>query len=515
MNAKARRKQRRMMTEGGNALSFSAAAIDPEMVGTQQPPAFDPEQEYFLGYGMPTIGAQRYPAQKLDRFDCVSFDTLRQMLNDPEICADARTLRDLVLADGVEIEPCYQGHSVPDDSPEYARAAEIADHCKRSLAGLRKPIKSTLEGLIEGALVYGHKTAEMTWKMGTGPDAGRLVLDRLALKDYRSLDFVLDPFSNHIGFTPRSASLSGTSTLTVIPREKFLHLSLNEEDEDPRGRSSIRPGHTAWNFKLNVWPEYYRWLQTAALPGLIGTLPPKALGDVQRNADGTVKTGARQLSPSEAMAAGLEAMKAAGVAVIPNGATVDQLEAAGEGAGYQTAINLSDAQIGKAILRQTLATGEAQFGTRAQSQTHLDVLDMVVWNLRNALASVLRRDLIRQMVRYNFGEDALDYVPEVELGDSERRDWAKDATAAASLAGELTDSQWLAICAQLGIPAPLPGEQPRNRVIAEQMQPAAGDAQTPGDSGVGPSDNSQDSGRRAAFWNRVRAPFVRVRRVFR
>lgn len=501
------------MTAGSNALSFSASAIEPEPIGTQQPPAFDPEQEYLYGYGLPTVGTQRYSAQKYEPCGYVSFEVLRQMLNDPEVSSDVRTLRDMVLADGVEIQPGYLDDSVPDDSPEYARAAEIADHVKRSFAALNKPLKTTLEGLLEGALSYGHKTAETTWKMGTGLDASKIVLARLALKDYRSLDFVLDAFSNHIGFTPRSAALSGSST--IIPREKFLHLALNEEDEDPRGRSSIRPGHTAWNFKLNVWPEYYRWLQTAALPGRIGTLPPKPLGDVQRNPDGTAKAGGRQLSPAEAMTAALESMESAGVAVIPNGATVEQLEASGEGTGYQIGINLADAQIGKAILRQTLATGEAQFGTRAQSQTHLDVLDMVVWNLRGHLARILQKDIVRQMIRYNFGDDALAYCPIVSLGDSERRDWATDATAASSLAGELTDSQWLAICSQLGIPAPLPGEQPRNRVIAEQMQPATGDAQTPRDSGVGPSDNSQSSGRRAAFWSRFSAPFVRVRRAIR
>jgi hypothetical protein len=513
MNSKGRRKQQRL-TRGNNALAISAAAIEPEMNGAQQSPAYDPEQEYFLGYGMSHgLGTQRYPAQKFDPCDQVSFETLRQMLNDPEISSDVRTLRDLVLSDGVEIMAAFQNEAISEDSPEYKRAQEIADHCKRSLQGLHKPLKATLEGLLEGAIVYGHKTAEITWQMGMGEDAGRLVLRRVALKDYRSLDFVLDSFSNHIGFTPRSAAVSGTSTQTIISREKFLHLALNEEDEDPRGRSSIRPANTAWNFKLSTWPEYYRWLQTAALPGLIGKLAPKQTGDVQRNTDGTVKSGGRQLSPAEAMASALEAMKSAGVAVVPNGAEVDQLEAAGEGAGYQAAINLADAQIGKAILRQTLATGEAQFGTRAQSQTHLEVLDMVVWNLRGHLARVLQKDIVRQMVRYNFGEEALPYTPTVAMGDSERRDWSKDATAASAIEGALTDSQWQSITMQLGIPAPLPGEQPRNRVMAEQMQPATG-VQQPGDSGNDTPEGQQGARRRlASLWSRFTAPFVRMRRA--
>jgi len=479
------------MTNGSIALSLSAVAIEPEEIGNQVISAYDPEQEYFLGAGMSYgVGAQRFPSEKTDRCNHVTFETLRQMLNDPEVSSDVRTLRDMVLSDGIEILPAFQGDAVPDDSPEFVRAQEIAEHCKRSLQSLSKPLKTTLEGLIEGALNYGHKTAEITWQMGTDLDAGKLILRRIALKDYRSLNFVLDSFSNHLGFTPRSASIA--STVTIIPREKFLHLALNEEDEDPRGRSSTRPAYTAWQFKLSAWPEYYRWLQTAALPGLIGRLAPKQPGDVQRNADGTVKSGGRQLSPAEAMAGALEAMKSAGVAVIPNGSEVDQLEASGEGQGFDAAIKLSDAQMGKAVLRQTLATGEAQFGTRAQSQTHLNVLDMVVWNLRGHLARLLQKDIVRQMIRYNFGEEALPYMPIVSLGDSERRDWSKDAMAAAALEGSLTDSQWLAVTTQLGIPAPLPGEKPRNHAIAEQMEPR----------GLPIEGDKRDDGSRARFLGR-------------
>lgn len=515
MNAKARRKQKRQ-THGANALSLSAAAIDPEQVGMQKAPAFDSDQEYILGYGLSFgYGTQRIPAEKFDPRSCVTFEMLGAMMNDPEVAADVRTLRDMVLSDGIELSPAYLDAIVGEESPEYARAVEIAEHCNRSMGGLRKSLKTTLESWIEDGLVYGNKTAEITWRPGEGLDAGRIVLARIACKDYRSLDIVLDAYSNHVGFCARSTGLSAASTRTIIPREKFLHLTINEKDEDPRGRSCVRPAFLAYDFKSSTWPEYYRWLQAAALPGLIGILPVNAKGDVQRNPDGTPKAGAKPNSAAETTAQALANIKNLGVAVLPNGMTVDQLESADDGHGFSDAIGTCDGQIGKAILRQTLATGEAQFGTRAQSQTHLDILDLVVWNLRGLVAQVLRADLIRQMVRYNFGEDAVAYMPLVSLGDSERRDWAQDATAAAAIAGELTDSQWNAITSQLGIPAPQPGEQSRSRAAAESMQPPATPAQDPAGIRDAPTGQAYGGRRPAAKTRGLSAPFVRVRGAIR
>lgn len=435
-------------------------------LATPQGAPVQSDAEYISGYGlsfgayMRQLGTQPADATAPE----VTFETYRQMMNDPEVSSDVRTLRDMVLADGVQLSPAADGKPIADDSPEYARANEIAEFCQRAMLATRKPLKKTLKGLLEGALAYGHKTAEITWKIGTGIDRGRLVLDRVALKDHRTLNFVVDAFWNLIGFAPRQGA-QGLGTQETIPREKFIHLSLHEEDEDPRGRSSIRPVYTAWCFKLLAWPEYRRWLENCALPPTIGKLAPKQPGDVQRNADGTKKSNT-VVSPAEAFGQALASLKNASYMVVPNGAEVDQLQSAGDGGGFERAIGVADGQIAKGILYQTLATGEAQFGTRAQSETHMGVLDLLVWELKGEVADVISSDLIRQIVRYNFGDDALRFAPLVSLGDSERRDWSKDARAAAMLESAVTDSQWNAITTQLGLPAPLPGERPRREESA-------------------------------------------------
>jgi len=495
-----RSRKNRFRTAGANALadapSFQAAVTDPSNGGQSSATAdFDPQLEYVAGYGQAYSALERWiPAQTYDPKALeVTFETYRQMLNDPEVCSDIRTLVQMALADGVQLAPAVEYKPVDDDAPEFAQAFEITQFCERAMSTLRKPLEDSLEGIVEGAFTYGHKTAEITWQLSeSGFDQGKLVLDRIAQKDYRTLDFVVDRFWNHLGFTPRTPA-ENLPARAIIPREKFFHLALHEEDEDPRGRSSIRPVYTAWTFKCMTWPEYFRWLQNCALPTTVGKLAPKQPGDVRRNSDGTAKAGGRQLSPAEAFSEALAQLKNAGYMVVPNGAEVDQLEVVGEGQGFDRSITVADSQISKGILFQTLATSEAQFGTRAQSETHMGVLDLLVWWLKGKIGKAIKYDLVEKIIRYNFGDEALRFCPIVALGDTERRDWATDATAAVALSSEITDSQWHAVTEQIGLPPPLPGEQPRGMARAQQI--ADERVQTP----VPPDE---DSGRR--FKPRVR-----------
>lgn len=486
-----RSRKNRFRTIGANALkdapSVQALTLPALPINDSKPsPAidFDPELEYIAGFGQGFGALERQiPAQPHDpKAPEVTFETYRQMLNDPEVSSDVRTLVQMALADGMQLAPAVEGKPVDDDAPEFARAFEIAQFSERAMMSLSKPLEDSLEGIVEGALTFGHKTAEITWKISeSGVDRGKLLPIRLAQKDYRTLDFVVDKFWNLLGFTPRTPT-QNLPARAIIPREKFFHLALHEEDEDPRGRSSIRSVFTAWTFKCMTWPEYKRWLDNCALPSIVGKTAPKQPGDVQRNTDGTAKAGGKPLSPAEAMRDALVNLKNASVAVLPNGAEVDQLEVVGEGAGFERAINVADSQISKGILFQTLATSEAQFGTRAQSETHLNVLDLLVWWLKSKIAKAVKSDLIEKIIRYNFGDEALRFCPTVSLGDTERRDWSKDATAAVALSPEIADSQWQSVTDQLGLPRPLPGEQSRGMV--RQQQIAEQRVQTPAREGA-------------------------------
>jgi phage gp29-like protein len=68
-------------------------------------------------------------------------------------------------------------------------------------------------------------------------------------------------------------------------------------------------------------------------------------------------------------------------------------------------------------------------------------IDLIVFWLRDTAAEMVRYDIFKPLVRYNFGEDAADeLLPKTSYGDTEARDWAVDAAAAAKLAANLTES---------------------------------------------------------------------------
>ena len=89
-----------------------------------------------------------------------------------------------------------------------------------------------------------------------------------------------------------------------------------------------------------------------------------------------------------------------------------------------------DEQISKAILGQTL-TSDSGGGSYAQSKTHNDVRhDLTVADCK-ALASTLRRDLIRPLCIFNFGEDKR--IPYIRFDCEESEDLTQTATILGTL----------------------------------------------------------------------------------
>ncbi|EPR07668.1 DUF935 domain-containing protein [Ruminiclostridium papyrosolvens] len=92
--------------------------------------------------------------------------------------------------------------------------------------------------------------------------------------------------------------------------------------------------------------------------------------------------------------------------IIPDGTEIDFKEAAKTSSTdvYERLARYCDEQMSKAILGQTL-TSDSGGGSFAQSKTHNEVRhDLTVADCK-ALAATLRRDIIRPLVLFNFGED--------------------------------------------------------------------------------------------------------------
>lgn len=415
----------------------------------------NPEKEYVAGgfINTGTEGTRTLSGMPEDTTRAHSAQTYETMMSDPKVSKAIHLLKMSVLSEGVEFRP-----SLPEKDENYESAEIVADFCKKAVNGLDTPIRYTLEQMLD-ALIYGHKIAEVTYKTSelTGYEGTYLVPSTIKTKGLNVVQFVVDNKFNILGFAVRQGSLdigrrqNAKITLDtsrkvlvdgkpVLPREKFMVLTIRGKDCDPRGHSVLSSAVNAWHLKTAVWPEYLKYLLLCAIPLLVGATPENDTGvkEFLRAPDGTpIKdpvTGAFiEANPVIALRDAMLQARNGEVLAVKGGTKISEIGAQGAGTPFFKAIELFDSQMETGILLQTLATSEGIHQNRAASTMHMSVLDQFVYWLKGVVVDMLVADLLRPVVRYNFGDDALQFMPNVSLGDTERREFANDATAIATL----------------------------------------------------------------------------------
>lgn len=459
-------------------------AVVAKEIGGGKTAKTDPRKEYVTGGGFNVYGGNGTKTLSgfADNSSLTSgmgrehsVKTLGQMMEDPKVSKDINILKISTLGDGVEFLP-----AVPETHEDYEEAVAIAEFCEKAMKELQVPLRYVLEQMMD-AMVFGHKIAEITYKSANvaGFEGQFLIPDKIKVKKIGVVQFVTDNFDNLIGFTAQGLNFGRNTPAAplkrelgkdgrvyingkpILPREKFMVLTIRGKDNDPRGQSLLVPAFQAWHLKTQILPEYYRYLLLCAIPLLVGYTPENDTGikDIVRNADGTpVKdpvTGTfMEVNPVQAMRDALLNARNAEVLAVKGGSKVQEIGAQGAGTPFFKAIELFDNQIETAILNNTLATSEGVHQSRAASLTQMSVLDQLIWWLKGIVSDMLVTDLLRPMVRFNFGDDALDLTPTVSLGDTERREFTSDATAVATLyaAKYLQADQLKATDAMLGLP---------------------------------------------------------------
>jgi hypothetical protein len=375
------------------------------------------------------------------------------LLTDPEIHKNVTLIVDAVLGDGVQLFSAFTDEK--SDPAKAERAARVYELCRLNLFETpQRPFRQTLAEALKAALVSGHKVVEKTYRDYRG-EGGRplLVLDKLKLKARGATQFVVDPYLNVLGL-----QVWDGARLVVVPRSKFFIPTFDRVDEDPRGSApAMRAAYNWFVAKRAGLPVCLKRLEKKAIPSTVGFTAEGEDAGLTLGEDADSKD---VRTPQQVMAHSLAELEngSAAAFVGGNGAKVQVLDASGNGTEFRNFFEMCNGEITRAQLLSTLATNEGRYGPRAQSMTHMSVLDLRIWNLKNSLAEDVRGDILRDVVYINEGPDAVALTPAVSLGDTERRDWATDARAAAIIAPFVPDSIWAAICKQLGLPAPAEGE---------------------------------------------------------
>lgn len=375
-------------------------------------------------------------------------------------------LRDQLHAwfSGPELEPA------PDDTvaAPSALSQEIADFCRWNLESLQgRPLlgRGGVAWEILDGIAVGHKIAEQVYEIPeSGRYAGMLTLKALKVKPRRSTSFVVDVYFNTIGIIGlipgQGAPVIVESIIgepgnipNMLPRDKFAVFSHQQQNGDPRGTSDLRTVYEPWWFKRQNWGEYLRYLALYGGGFIVGKTAPDAQNVELTDDDGN-PTGVT-VTPEQAQLEALQQLSNGGVMSIPDGADVDVHMHSGTNSPYDRAIEVADRQIAKGLLGQTLATEEGKNMSRSASDNHSDILGMLTQMDKEEFASFIRWEILRLLVKYNYGDDAArDLTPHVMLGETQSRAFAETAAGIAALttSGYLHWTQYQGTDEMLGLP---------------------------------------------------------------
>lgn len=385
------------------------------------------------------------------------------MMLDPAVSASVHILKSLILAEPLRVIPRIADKK----SSEYEDSKIVADFVEKNLRKMSRSVQSALWESLD-AIQYGSSLVEIVFEDAVEEGRPVMRLKDLKTRSRANYGLVVDRYFNVLGAVPTEAGFQASGVYTgstapdkdkVIPREKFLLLTFDPKNSDPRGRSIIRPAWNPYYMKTQVFPSYLKFLIQFASPSIVGYTPEGAEdvevldddGNVATNADGTVQT----ISPEEDMLATLLGFQSGTVAVLKGGSKLDLIKSEGQGDGFSVAVELFDRQIAMAILKTHRTLLEAKHSSKADSESAADITDVFVASLREVVADAFSRDVVRVLVEVNFGPEVSElYAPTVTLKSMPKQDFSKSADAVAKLwAGKfLHSSQVAEMDSMIGLP---------------------------------------------------------------
>jgi hypothetical protein len=139
-------------------------------------------------------------------------------------------------------------------------------------------VRNTLLALLEGFSVF----EQVRYVPETGPNEGKIVLRKLAHRDARTIEFIVD---DHGGFdgVRQTAALRGTTERIRIKKENCWYYTVNEEENPHYGISMFEAAWHHWDIKRKLYYIAHVAAQMAATQGRVGSIPKSASPDEVRN----------------------------------------------------------------------------------------------------------------------------------------------------------------------------------------------------------------------------------------
>ena len=315
---------------------------------------------------------------------------------DPHLFSQLQTRKNAVTGLDYEV--------IPFDSDD-PRDKEIAEFVEAQLGGI-EGFEDIMLDLLD-AIGKGFAVSEIMW----GYDEGHVVVDDIRSRHQKRFfwDSVDDSFKVRTQEAPEGIEL---------PKNKFIVHKYKARSGHPSRAGVLRVVAWMYLFKNYTLKDWVAFCEVFGMPLRLGKYQPGASEDDKR-----------------ALMQALVAIGADAAGIFPDGTAIEfvNTEKTSSTDLYERLARYCDEQVSKAILGQTL-TSDSGGGSYAQSKTHNDVRhDLTVADCK-AIAATLRRDLIRPLVLYNFGEDKR--IPYLRFDAEESEDLTQTATVIGTLIRE-------------------------------------------------------------------------------
>lgn len=315
---------------------------------------------------------------------------------DPHLFSQLQTRKNAVTGLDYEV--------IPFDSDD-PRDKEIAEFVEAQLGGI-EGFEDIMLDLLD-AIGKGFAVSEIMWSY----DEGHVVVDDIRSRHQKRFfwDSVDDSFKVRTQEAPEGIEL---------PKNKFIVHKYKARSGHPSRAGVLRVVAWMYLFKNYTLKDWVAFCEVFGMPLRLGKYQPGASEDDKR-----------------ALMQALVAIGADAAGIFPDGTAIEfvNTEKTSSTDLYERLARYCDEQVSKAILGQTL-TSDSGGGSYAQSKTHNDVRhDLTVADCK-AIAATLRRDLIRPLVLYNFGEDKR--IPYLRFDAEESEDLTQTATVIGTLIRE-------------------------------------------------------------------------------
>lgn len=369
---------------------------------------------------------------------------LHQMMREPAIAAALLILKGALLKSKMILMPAEASDEDQDT------ADEMQEFCQKALGWLDDPISLCLDEMLD-ALALKSLPAELTWDYREIDGKTAFVITEVKPKAREAVSYIEDKYGRRIGYKDRRSSgtglwmLPGSAQGEVLPLEKFLTLDF--------AKSVLRPAYNAYLFKLQLLPQYYTYIHNFANGRIIGFTAEDAEIEAL-NEDDDDDSDLTLQTPEQQMLEDLMAFQGNSAAAFPYGAEVDIHEPGGDGSAFLKSFDMANREMALGTIGLYQAIFEAEHSNKANSETAFNGVLTIFSRHRDSIAHQITKQLLRPLIRWNFGDEAVRLAPRFEFEVDRKDDLALLGEVIAKLfvAGVIKEQQLPAIYEMFGLP---------------------------------------------------------------